>query len=263
MQEHKASKTPWADFKKWWVLKEGRNKHLETNGSGFYGQNPLISPAMNVSNCVIAVIDIPSMMYIYTSPNYSEFTGWNWTDIKTRGVQFAFSRVQPIDQLGITHFSELINTYFRKLPDAEKGFYRSIWDYRVRNNKGELLKVLQQDCALKYDSSGQIEELLVFVSKIENVISSENQHLRLTNGKGDLFYKYDQATKLMSELTLLSQREMEIVKLIARSKSMKQIADELKISFNTVKAHSTKIMQKLQVKDSLEMVNLLRVWGFI
>lgn len=159
----------WADFKKWWVHKEGSDKDFTAADSSLYGHHPLISPAMNVSNCVIAVIDIRSMMYIYASPNYSDFTGWKWPDIKNGGVQFAFSRVSPKDQIGTTFFSELINAYFKKLPDSEKGFCRSVWDYRVRNDKDEYFKVLQQDCALKYDSEGQIEELLVFVSKIENV----------------------------------------------------------------------------------------------
>jgi DNA-binding CsgD family transcriptional regulator len=218
---------------------------------------------MNVGNCVIAVIDIKSMMYVCTSPNYPEFSGWNEEDIKKGGVQYAFSRLHPNDQNGVIVFSEIINQYFKKLPDFQKGLYRAYWDFNIQNNKNEYFKVIQQDCALKYDAQGQINELLVFVFKIDNLISSDCQRLRLTNGSENLFYKYDHKLKANIQLPLLTEREMEIVKLIAKSKSMKQIGEELKISFNTVKVHSTKMMQKLQVSNSLEMVNVLRVWGFL
>ena len=257
--------TTWVDFKKWWVSKEDLGIIHHSNGSSaaLYGSHPLISPAMNVGNCVIAVIDIKSMQYIYTSPNYAEFTGWEEEDFKKGGVQFAFSRLHPNDQIGVTIFSELINNFFKKLTDAEKGYCRSFWDFQIRNNKGEYVKVIQQDCALKYNAEGLIEELLVFVLKIDNVTSTKNQHLRMTCGNKNLFYKFDHKLKTNTQLQLLSDREMQIVKLIAKSKSLKQVAAELNISFNTVKAHSTKMMQKLQVNDALEMVNLLRVWGFI
>src|SRR5438105_594080 len=122
-------------------------------------------------------------------------------------------------------FSELINTYFKKLPNEEKGYYRGCWDYRLRDKNDVYFKALQKDCVLKYDEEGKIEELLVFGFKIENLVSSESQHLRITNGKEDLFYKYDHKLKANLLLSLLSVRELEIAKLIGQSLSLKQIAD--------------------------------------
>ena len=251
----------WSDFKKWWVSKQ--SNEMEENSSSSYEHHPLLSPAMNIGNCVIAVIDIKTMRYIYTSPNWSEYLGWNNDDFQKGGVQFGFSRVHPEDQIGVTVFSALINTYFKKLPDAEKGHYRSFWDFRIRSDGGQYFKGLQQDCSLKYNADGLIEELLLFYYKIENVTSAESQHLRLTNGKENVFYKYDHALKANIQLQLLSEREMEIVKLIAKSKSLKQIADVLNISFNTVKVHHANALHKMQVKNSIELVSLLRTWAFI
>ncbi|MEJ0031625.1 MAG: helix-turn-helix transcriptional regulator [Bacteroidota bacterium] len=116
---------------------------------------------------------------------------------------------------------------------------------------------------MKYDADGHIEELLVFNSKIQNVTSPDSQHLRITNGKENLFYKYNHQSKSCVQLQVLSAREMEVVRLIAKSKSLKQIAGLLNISFNTVKVHHANALRKTEVNDSIELVNLLRTWEFI
>jgi DNA-binding NarL/FixJ family response regulator len=47
----------------------------------------------------------------------------------------------------------------------------------------------------------------------------------------------------------LSKREMDILQLITRGRSNKQAAQELGISYQTVKNHMTSILRKLAVND--------------
>lgn len=55
-------------------------------------------------------------------------------------------------------------------------------------------------------------------------------------------------------LSILSRRELEILKLLAESKSNKVIADELCISIKTVEKHRTNIMQKLEIHNIVDLV---------
>jgi DNA-binding NarL/FixJ family response regulator len=50
----------------------------------------------------------------------------------------------------------------------------------------------------------------------------------------------------------LSEREKEVLAMIVRGRSNKEIAAELGISENTVKVHTTKVFEKLNVADRLE-----------
>lgn len=52
----------------------------------------------------------------------------------------------------------------------------------------------------------------------------------------------------------LSSREIEILTLIAEGKSSKEIAEQLFISFRTVQNHRTKIMRKLNLRKSADLV---------
>ncbi|WP_430974401.1 response regulator transcription factor [Sunxiuqinia rutila] len=55
-------------------------------------------------------------------------------------------------------------------------------------------------------------------------------------------------------LNSLSERQIEVLKLWGRSYSNQEIADELCISVRTVDAHKNHIMQKLQLKSTVELV---------
>ena len=51
---------------------------------------------------------------------------------------------------------------------------------------------------------------------------------------------------------LLTNRELEILKLVIEGKNNSEIAKQLVVSVNTVKAHLTNIFQKLEVKDRVQ-----------
>ena len=47
----------------------------------------------------------------------------------------------------------------------------------------------------------------------------------------------------------LTEREMEVLRMIAKGKSNQEIADELYIGVKTVKFHVTNLLAKLEVED--------------
>jgi DNA-binding NarL/FixJ family response regulator len=57
---------------------------------------------------------------------------------------------------------------------------------------------------------------------------------------------------------LLSDRENQILELLAKGYRVKEIADQLYVSFNTVRTHIRNIYEKLQVSSRIEAVNKVR-----
>ncbi|TWR31461.1 response regulator transcription factor [Mucilaginibacter pallidiroseus] len=54
----------------------------------------------------------------------------------------------------------------------------------------------------------------------------------------------------------LSRREVEVLQLIASGASNQQIADELYVSVNTVKTHTSRLFEKLNVKRRTQAVDM-------
>lgn len=60
-----------------------------------------------------------------------------------------------------------------------------------------------------------------------------------------------------------SERELEILKLITTGKTSEQIAERLKISHLTVKAHRRNMMRKLSVNNAAELISKALEMGYL
>jgi len=69
-----------------------------------------------------------------------------------------------------------------------------------------------------------------------------------------------QASKLVDPLT---ERELEILRLIAEGHSNTQISQRLYLALSTVKGHNLRIFNKLQVQNRTEAVARARELGFL
>jgi DNA-binding CsgD family transcriptional regulator len=61
----------------------------------------------------------------------------------------------------------------------------------------------------------------------------------------------------------ITRRELEILELIARGLSNREIAETLFVSENTVKTHSSRLFDKLSAKRRTQAVQLGKEWGLI
>ena len=63
---------------------------------------------------------------------------------------------------------------------------------------------------------------------------------------------------LQSRLAELTERERDVMRLVAKGLPNKLIADQLAISVRTVEVHRARVFDKMDVKSAVELANLLR-----
>ena len=94
-------------------------------------------------------------------------------------------------------------------------------------------------------------ELELAVKKVaggDKYYSSEMTHILINN-------VYTKSHKV-GEISKITKREREIVKYIVEGYSSKEMAEALSISLRTVETHRNKILQKLGLKNTAELVKL-------
>jgi DNA-binding NarL/FixJ family response regulator len=65
----------------------------------------------------------------------------------------------------------------------------------------------------------------------------------------------------MMDLNNLSQRQLDIIKLIKEGRSSREIALDLDISLKTVEVHRYNILKKLKLKNTAALVNFINIKG--
>jgi two-component system response regulator NreC len=111
---------------------------------------------------------------------------------------------------------------------------------------------------LKNGASGYVlknapdEELLL---AIRTIYRGETYiHPKMATSLVREFFKKDKTAEPADMFDLLSNRELEILPLIAKGYGNKEIAEMIFVSVKTVEAHKAKIMEKLNLKSRPELV---------
>ena len=86
------------------------------------------------------------------------------------------------------------------------------------------------------------------VDRIEEALRQSQQVLDAQRERGHL----------QTRLGELTERERDVMQLVARGLPNKLIADQLAISVRTVEVHRARVFDKMEVKSAVELANLLR-----
>jgi len=99
------------------------------------------------------------------------------------------------------------------------------------------------------------EELINGVKKVMDGVSFYSKDVRDVMVNNYITSLKKKKQLLAQPKINLTKRELEVVKLIMKGYTSHQIAEELFISSRTVDTHRANLMQKLDVKNSIELIN--------
>jgi DNA-binding NarL/FixJ family response regulator len=109
-----------------------------------------------------------------------------------------------------------------------------------------MLKAGAAGYLVKQCSPDELIEAIYTVAKGKKYITSSFAEIMASNlGK--------ESTKMPHEI--LSDREYEVMCMIASGKSIKEIAEELSLSNKTISAHRTHILEKLRIRNNLQLIH--------
>lgn len=142
-------------------------------------------------------------------------------------------------------------------PDVEPSEYRFIFNHRYIRMDGSISQFMHEgSIAFVDDKCMPILNLKVFF-EIADIKSDET--IILTIFRYSVEHGYRKVLSKMYSNTnnsLLSPRELEIIKLCHEGLSSKMIADKLKLSIHTVKNHKRNCMEKTLTHNISELIHI-------
>ena len=221
-----------------------------------------VASYVEIEQCVAVLSDFQAdCSYIYAG-DFGELFGLSSKDlvIDSAFEDCIFNKLNS-DDVTERHALELQYLQFLKNLNGEE--YRKYSTFsRLRTSDSQNPNYINhRTMYLKKSSTGSIWLALCLYSPSGNLQTSIGIDGRIVNmqtGETIASEKY----KPFAE-TLLSKRELEILKLVAKGNNSDQIAGFLNISVYTVRRHRQNIIQKMQVSNTTEALRTAFVMGLI
>jgi DNA-binding CsgD family transcriptional regulator len=205
-------------------------------------------PHWVISTCPVMHPDIH-----YMSKNSAHVFGHNNEYLlNDMTIQQYFDQVHDADQQDLQECFSFQHDYLESIPSDEHPAYRSVFHYRFKRANGQYMYLHDEKATLNLGGSGNLYYALF------RDVSSEKT---FSGVKIELFRQEQGLSKIKeykpsAERNSLSKREGELVLLIKQGLSTKEIAWQLKISHNTVRNIKSKLFEKYNVNNMIELLNM-------
>ncbi|SFT35700.1 PAS fold-containing protein [Lishizhenia tianjinensis] len=193
----------------------------------------------------------------FVSENFEVVLGLEIDRMINEGINYWFSFIHPEDlEIWLNIMADLMLFTMTEVSPEERPLLHYTWSFRVKNKKGVYVKILEHQTPTFFD-----EHVKPVMGVAQLTVLEENQHspmvatvkkLNANKEYETLFYK-NYSQKLIA--TDLSNRELDVLRLLALNKTSKEIGNQLFISSHTVDGHRRKILKKLDFSKTNELVS--------
>jgi DNA-binding CsgD family transcriptional regulator len=216
----------------------------------------LLSYLDEVESSSYEIFDLFKRKHICFSPKFGFMLGYNSEDLKIEGEINYDARIHPDDFTSMIIAGNYFMEFALNRSKEEVLNFKLISDFRILNKENNYLRVTKQYKPIEIDKNGNFWLALCIINLSADQDISTPHKIRLVNtNNGEIFY-FNEMEETPFKKSPLSERETQILDLIAQGSSSKIISSKLFISLNTVNTHRQNIIEKLGVSNTFEAVKI-------
>jgi len=191
---------------------------------------------LNKINAFIFIFDVDNLKPLWINKYFYTKMGYTNKDLRTLNKEDFLALFHP---KSLPVFLNRIKHLLKNTKDDVK----TVYQLKTKNN--DWIYMLISSRVFEKNEDGSIKYLIGYASEVNS--SELKHHLKeMTRLKR----KCDN----LSLINNLSRREFDIIRLISHGFTDKEISSRLNISIHTTKTHRKRIIQKLEVKNTAELV---------
>ena len=211
-------------------------------------------------NGFVLVANYVTGSYEYVSDGFYSHLGFDVSKLPQDQItDFVVSVIK--DEHKAFMVNELLPTvlkYFKEHATRATGLdYRYTCCFKLRNVQNEYQWYLVDTVLIEVDDGGFPLRTVVTATNVNQIKRDECLYYNITKKNADGIYEvvFEGVGNNQTDDIKLTRRELQLISLIARGLTNKQIADTLFISVNTVQTHRKSIMRKTQCSGIAELTN--------
>ncbi len=201
--------------------------------------------------CVLLTCPVQQRQFFYISSNCEDILGYDPDFLSSKQPDNLISLIHEADMPDMMACFQYCESLLVNMPPDQFQHIRSIFTYRVRHSDGHYMVMQDEKASLRLKDGNSI-----YISILRDV----SQEKTFTGVRVEVF-RMDGKMIRIGECTpsqttkKLSKRESDLITLIKQGLTTKEIAWQLKISHNTVRNIRSKMFEKYQVNNVVELLN--------
>lgn len=203
------------------------------------------------------LINVPKSTHEFISKNVAYTLGYSLEEIEENGqVEFLISKFHPDDlKIWVGIIEEMMQVMLSKVKVEDRNKLNASYNYRIKRSSGDYINIQEQLYPIYFDHEDIPVIMLAHCTVIgygqEYPLIGHIRKLNAANVYETLFFKNFSRESLQTKLT---NREIDVLRLIAMRKTSKEIADKLFISSHTVDGHRRKLLKKMNFQSTGEII---------
>lgn len=169
-------------------------------------------------------------------------------------------KIHPDDREPLARKGYEAMKYLLTQPPHTRKQFKLVTEYRIMPDTQRVIRVTEQHQVLELDGAGNVWLSLgvIDISPNQSPVEVRSQAINFHTGE---LIKLE--TNELTGGVKLTAREKEILGMIGTGKLSKEISALLDISVHTVNTHRQRILEKLQVDNSIEALQSAKMSGLI
>lgn len=200
------------------------------------------------------IIDYHKKAFEYVSENPLFLCGHTAKEVQQMGYEFYFKYVTAEDLDFLIKVNQIGFSFYEQIPLSERKSYTISYDFHVKPEGSQRILLHQKFTPLCLTETGKIWKGLCVTS-----LSTEQNVGKVTItklGTNKIFlYNFSTGKWEPEEKISLSDREKEIIQLSVRGFTIRDIAEEIFVSTETIKFHRKKAFEKMGVTNIAEAIS--------
>lgn len=202
---------------------------------------------------VIATCPVMHPAIQYVTRNCTHVFGWEQDSFSSNArLEKYFRYVHEADQEDLYHCLRVMHEQMTNISPEEHCDYRHVFHYRFRKPDGQIIYLHDEKATLCLKNAGNLYYSLFRDITPEKIFGG----VKIEQFGQPPFLTKLREFKPSAERNPLSRRENELVALLRQGLTTKEIAWRLNISHNTVRNIKSRLFEKFNVNNNIELLNL-------
>lgn len=213
------------------------------------------------SSTFFCITNTQKLTFEYISKNFKSCLGLDSKVLLEKGMQYFWGRIHPEDiEQWLESLNQLMHFTLTEIPVGSRKLMSYTWNYRFKNSDDQYVNIIQNTTPLEFDSEMKpvigLAHYTVIDPRLEFPISASAKLLNAQNEYETIYFNSFSQKLLSNGIT---NRELDVIRLLVLKKTSKEIAEKLSISPNTVDTHRRNILKKLNLGSTGELIGMIKM----